>query len=67
MDVQIFYAESLYIIDFLIKTYGKDLFAKLCRFLRDGQLFEEALKQAYFPMIVSMDNLQEKWFRYVVQ
>src|SRR5208283_1102149 len=59
--VSIFYVESLYIVDFLIKTYGKDAFKDMCRRLRDGADFEAALKSSYYPTIDSMQTLQDKW------
>ena len=65
--VSIFYIESLYIVDFLVKTYGKDAFKELCRHLRDGDGFEAALKSSYYPTIDSMQTLQEKWFEYMKQ
>lgn len=63
----IFYAESLYIVDFLVKTYGKESFIKLCRNLRDGKNFEEALKSAYYPSIDSLVSLQSKWEKHMTQ
>jgi len=65
--VAIFYIESLYIVDFLIKTYGKDSFKELCRHLRDGDNFEQALKAAYYPSLDSIQMLQDKWFDYAKQ
>ena len=64
-SVSIFYVESLYIIDFLVKTYGKDAFKEMCRHLRDGDVFEQALKSSYYPTLDSMQTLQAKWFDYV--
>jgi len=66
-SVSIFYVESLYIVDFLVKTYGKDSFKELCRDLRDGETFEQALKSSYYPTIDSMQTLQEKWLEYAKQ
>jgi len=66
-SVSIFYVESLYIVDFLVKTYGKDAFKEMCRNLRDGQSFEQALKSSYYPTLDSMQSLQDKWFDYVKQ
>ena len=63
----IFYAESLYIVDFLVKTYGKESFINLCRNLRDGMDFEDALKNAYYPAIDSIATLQDKWIKYMMQ
>ena len=66
-SVSIFYVESLYIVDFLIKTYGKDAFKEMCRRLRDGDTFEHALKSSYYPTLDSLQTLQEKWFEYAKQ
>ncbi len=66
-EVSMFYVESLYIVDFLIKTYGKEKFKELCRYLRDGRGFEEALKGAYYPILMSMEDLQAAWVKYVIQ
>jgi hypothetical protein len=66
-SVSIFYVESLYIVDFLVKTYGKDAFKEMCRHLRDGDDFEQALKSSYYPTLDSMQALQDKWFEYVKQ
>ncbi|MDE2027352.1 MAG: hypothetical protein KGK03_02440 [Candidatus Omnitrophica bacterium] len=65
--VSIFYVESLYIVDFLVKTYGKDSFKELCRHLRDGEDFRQALKSSYYPTLDSMRSLQEKWVEYAKQ
>jgi hypothetical protein len=67
MSISIFYVESLYIVDFLIKTYGKDAFKDMCRHLRDGDSFEDALKTSYYPTIDSMQTLQDKWTDYAKQ
>lgn len=66
MTVEIFYAESLYIVDFLVKTYGKDAFARVCRNLRDGRSLEDAFKSAYSGSFESMDALQAAWFKYMI-
>ena len=66
-SVSIFYVESLYIVGFLVKTYGKDAFMDMCRHLRDGETFEQALKSSYYPTIDSMQTLQKKWFDYAKQ
>ncbi len=61
LQASIFYAESLYIIDFLIKTYGKDKFIELCRLMRNGLDFDEAVLKAYYPMFQDLGDLEEKW------
>jgi hypothetical protein len=66
-QASIFYAESLYIVDFLVKTYGKEDFINLCRSLRDGKNFEEALRSSYYPSLESSDQLQDAWTKYMMQ
>ncbi|MBF0512190.1 MAG: hypothetical protein HQL13_07690, partial [Candidatus Omnitrophica bacterium] len=48
-------------------TYGKDAFKEICRRLRDGNGFEQAVKSAYYPTLDSMKSLQDKWFEYAKQ
>ncbi len=45
--VNLFYAESLSIIDFLIKEFGSDNFVLFCQNLRDKQDLDRALSSAY--------------------
>jgi hypothetical protein len=45
-SVSIFYIESLYIVGFLVKTYGKDAFKDLCR-IKNIPLHFPAIK---FPL-----------------
>jgi hypothetical protein len=63
--VQVFYAQSLSIIDFLIQSYGSLRFGKLCRRLREGTAFEEAITSVYKPEITSLILLEKKWLSYV--
>lgn len=67
LAISIFYAESLYIVDFLIKTYGKEDFEHLCRQLRDGVDFESALKKVYYPTLTSLEDLEEQWAQSLLQ
>src|SRR4030042_996787 len=52
--VQIFYAESLSIVDFLVKEYGTERFVYFCQNLRDKKDLESAIKTGY-----SFNNIQE--------
>ncbi len=63
--VSIFYAESLYIVDFLIKTYGKDSFVQLCRLLRDGVGIEVAITKVYYPTVLNLNHLEKQWIQYL--
>ena len=63
--VKIFYAQSLSIVDFMIKQYGKNAFRKFFRNLRDGKSLEESLKNAYSQKIKNLSNLEDKWVQYI--
>ena len=63
--VILFYAESINILDFLIKKYGSEDFQDLCRLFKEGKSFEEALPSAYNGNILSVGDLQEKWLSYM--
>ena len=65
-ETTIFYIQSFYIVEFLIKVYGLESFRSLCRNLRDGKSFEEALRRAYYPAVDSMKSLEQKWLAYMV-
>lgn len=66
-SASIFYAESLYIVEFLVKTYGKEGFVNLCRDLRDGNPFEVALRRSYYPALDSLAKLQDEWIKHMKQ
>ena len=63
--VILFYAQSINTLDFLIKKYGLEDFQDLCRLLKEGKSFEEALPSAYNGNIQSVEDLQEKWLSYM--
>ena len=62
--VMVFYAQSLSVVDFMIRNYGSHRFGNLCRGLKDGLSFEKALKSAYTSLFDSLLDLEEKWVRY---
>lgn len=62
----IFYAEAASIIEFLLRTYGKDKFVEFCRKLRDlrsDQKWEVALKQVY--KFDSVEDLNKAWMQFL--
>ena len=59
--VEVFYAQSLSVVQFLLEKYGSDAFARLCRYLRDGKDFNGALTAAYASTMSSMEDLKNKW------
>ena len=65
VKVTLFYAQSLTIVEFLIKQYGSDAFGRLCRNIRDGKPFEEALRSAYPTTVPTMAALEKKWLSFL--
>lgn len=64
-EVSAFYAQSLSIVDFLIKHFGLTAFGQFCRDLRDAKPFRDALR-ANFTGIESEGVLEAKWRQYVL-
>lgn len=58
----VFYAEAVSIIYFLINKYGDYRFAKLCKTLKENVSFEKALKNTYYN-IKNTQDLQKEWIR----
>ena len=63
--VELFYAESVSIVNFLIKKFGSDMFGRLCRKMGDGSSFEVAMKFVYQDMFSSYSDLEKKWIQYL--
>ena len=61
--VDLFYAESTSIVEFLIKQHTPSRFTKLCRLLRDGKKLDEALKSVYH--FKNLNCLEDKWLQYI--
>lgn len=57
--VEMFYAQAVGLIDFLIGTFGRDAFVLFCRSLRDTRNLNKALSFAF--SIRGMDDLEERW------
>ncbi|HLF17308.1 MAG TPA: peptidase MA family metallohydrolase [Candidatus Omnitrophota bacterium] len=62
--VELFYAESASIVYYLIREQGSSRFLRLCRKLKDGVLFEEALKSVYIRF-KNIDELDAAWEAYL--
>ena len=60
-----FYIQAVSVIDFLVEGVGADDFITFCRQLRDGKNLEEALTFAYPTSMRSLNELEEKWKKYV--
>jgi Peptidase MA superfamily len=62
--VDLFYAESASIVNFLITQMGDSHFYKLCRELKAKTRFEEALTKIYMHTH-NLDDLNKKWVDYL--
>lgn len=61
--VDIFYSESVNLIDYLINRFGKDNFVDFCRDLRDGKTIEQAISHIY--SFRNLNELNNAWVRYL--
>lgn len=63
--VNLFYAESSSIIDFLIKEFGSDNFVLFCQNLRDKKDIDRALRSAY--PFSDVEGLGKAWQKYLTE
>lgn len=63
--VSLFYAESLSVVEFLLKEYGSHAFRYLCLNLKEGKTMQESLRSAYPSSIESLKQLEDKWLKYM--
>ncbi|MDD3087408.1 MAG: peptidase MA family metallohydrolase [Candidatus Omnitrophica bacterium] len=61
--IDIFYAQSYSIVDFLIKRFGRDKFVLFCQNLRDYRNLEDALRLTYSFQGIS--QLERAWVDYL--
>ena len=62
-EVDLFYAESLNLVDYLITEFGKDSFVSFCQALRDKKNLDAALRSAY--SFEDLEELDEAWQKYL--
>ena len=55
----IFYNEAASIVDFLLRKFGRSQFVQFCRWLRDEQDWEQALKSVY--RFNNIEELEQAW------
>ena len=65
--VQTFYVEAASLVGFLIMEYNASRFSEFCRQLRDGKNVEDALRFAYPMAIRNVDDLEEKWRKFIME
>ncbi|MBI2916554.1 MAG: hypothetical protein HYY01_01045 [Chloroflexi bacterium] len=61
-QVNLFYAQAHSLVDYLMRTYGREKFQELFRVLKDGNRFNDALKQVYG---LDIDGLDAAWRAYL--
>lgn len=62
--VNLFYAESASIVNFMISEMGEQRFVHLCRKLKDGGPFAWALDSVY-SRLKNVDDLNDAWVKYL--
>jgi len=62
--INLFYAESASVVNFLISEYGQQRFVRFCRKLKDGGPFSWALDSVYVRF-KNVGDLNKAWVRYL--
>ena len=65
-EVEIFYFQSLSVIDFLIKKYGRDIFSYFLFHLRNGDDFHTAFSLS-FSQLATPKELEKRWISYYTE
>ncbi|MFH0796393.1 MAG: peptidase MA family metallohydrolase [Candidatus Omnitrophota bacterium] len=63
--INIFYHQSLSLVNFLITQHGTTKFTTFCRRLKEGELFEDALRFSYSPSLKSLSDLETQWKKHI--
>ncbi|MGE5197514.1 MAG: peptidase MA family metallohydrolase [Deltaproteobacteria bacterium] len=61
--VRIFYAESISVVEYLVKEFGQDSFLLFCQKLRDDRDLEKALSGSY--PFANIEELDEAWQKFL--
>jgi len=61
---RVFYAEAVTLVGYLMEKYGGKKFTRLCRKLRAGTPFDEALSSVYGSRVANASVLQKEWMEY---
>lgn len=63
--VQLFYIQSVVVLDFLIKHFGNANFQEFCYQMKNGLSFAAAFKKVYGSSFDSPEDFEKKWLRYM--
>ena len=62
--INLFYAESASVINFLFREYGQQRFVRFCRKIKDGDPFEWTLNSVYVRF-KSTEDLNDEWVKFL--
>ena len=60
--VELYYNESVNVVEYLISRFGKDNFVKLCKALKERKIFEQAVTEAY-RVFKNLEDLNKNWLK----
>jgi len=63
-SVNLFYAEAVSVVNFLVKRFGNDSFISFCQRLRDGSSVEEAVRSSF--NFNNLEELNEAWKKFLI-
>jgi hypothetical protein len=65
-NIQIFYAQSLSVVEFLLDKYpGDKLWSLARRLVQERAPIEKALQGAYWPDIENLKDLEKQWLGWI--
>ncbi|OGX44665.1 MAG: hypothetical protein A3H41_00260 [Omnitrophica WOR_2 bacterium RIFCSPLOWO2_02_FULL_45_28] len=62
--VELYYAEALSVVDYLLNKFGRDNFVELCRRLKERKTFDQAINDAY-RVFKNLEDLNKAWLRHI--
>ncbi len=60
-EVNLYYAESHSVVNYMINTFGMRKLLQLATLLQSGKDTDSAIKNAYAPDLVNLSDLEKKW------
>lgn len=66
-DIELFYAESEKIVEFLITQHGRSSFSNFCKLTLNGEPFEYALKNSCRGEYRDIEAFSKAWIRYIIK
>lgn len=60
--VELYYAQAVGVVEYLISSFGRDDFVELCRALKEGKTFDQAINDAY-RVFKNLEDLDKAWLK----